>query len=236
MHCIVRERELTSFLLRINNAGVMATPYGLTEDGFETQLGICHIAHFLLFDLVKPLLLQSAKASGSTSRVINLSSAGHRIAPINFDAPNFTEATYNPYAAYGAAKTANILMTNAITRYYGSQGLTGLAVHPGGIPATGLWKTLTVEELKSMGDGEAMARSFKSPAQGAATTVWAAVSPRFEDVANGGRFLGDAGECRAAKEDDAADTPSYAPWAYDVESEDRLWNMSREMLGLGAEE
>lgn len=219
----------------INNAGVMATPYGLTEDGFETQLGICHLAHFLLFELVKPLLRDSAKASGTTSRVINLSSAGHRIAPIDFETPNFTEATYNPYAAYGAAKTANILMTNAITRYYGDQHLTGLAVHPGGIPATGLWKTLTVEQLTSMGDAEAMTRTFKSPAQGAATTVWAAVSPRFEDVANGGRLLGDVGECRAAVESDAADSPSYAPWAYDVESEDRLWRMSLKMVGLAGE-
>ena len=126
-------------------------------------------------------------------------------------------------------------MTNAITRYYGSDGLTGLAVHPGGITTTGLWKTLSFAELQAMGDAEAMARSFKSAEQGAATTVWAAVSPRFEDVAKGGVLLGDVGEARAAKEDDAADTPSFAPWAYDVEGEDRLWKISREMIGLGAE-
>lgn len=86
-----------------------------------------------------------------------------------------------------------------------------------------------------MGDAEAMAKSFKSAEQGAATTVWAAVSPRFEDVDKGGVFLGDVGEAPAAEEGDPLDSTSYAPWAYDVDGEDRLWKISREMVGLGAE-
>lgn len=151
---------------------------------------------------------------------------------MNFDNLNYTAETYHPYVAYGQAKTANILMTNAITRYYSSEGITGLAVHPGGISSTGLFKHVSVDDLASVGDPEAMARSFKSTEQGAATTVWAAVSPWFEDVAHGGRLLGDVGESPPAKEGDAFDFASYASWAYDLEAEDRLWKLSRETVGL----
>lgn len=183
---------------------------------------------------MKPLLLKSAKESATTSRVIAISSAGHRIAPVNFDNVNYTEETYNPYAAYGQAKTANILTTNAINRYYGGQGLVGVSIHPGGIAATGLWKSVNVEELAATGDADALAKSFKSAEQGAATTTWAAVSSRFADAANAGRLLGDVGECRAAKEEEALDYLSYAPWAYDEAGEDRLWEISSEMVGISA--
>jgi NAD(P)-dependent dehydrogenase (short-subunit alcohol dehydrogenase family) len=116
----------------------MAAPYGTTKDGFETQIGVNHFAHFLLFQLLKPILLETAKKEGTTSRVINLSSAGHRMNTIQFsnkgelDKWNSGEG-YNKWGAYGQAKTANILMANMIDRKYGSQNLHGLSVHPGGI-------------------------------------------------------------------------------------------------------
>lgn len=101
----------------INNAGVMAAPYGTTKDGLETQIGVNHFAHFLLFQLVKPLLLNTAKNEGTSSRVVNLSSAGHRYGTVVFsnkaelDKWNQGEK-FDKWASYGQAKTANIFMVS----------------------------------------------------------------------------------------------------------------------------
>lgn len=84
--------------------------------------------------------------------------------------------------------------------------------------------------MAALGDPEAFAKVFKTPAQGAATPVWAAVSPHFEDIGNGGRFLGDVGESRPFREGDAMEDPTYAPHAYDPASEERLWDMSCNLL------
>lgn len=185
------------------------------------------------FEMLKPLLLSSSKP-GQPSRVINVTSAAHRIAGMQFDDPNFAKTTYDPFLAYGQAKTANVLMANAVNRYYGSSGIVGLSVHPGAIGSTGIFKHVPMEVLENFGDKDAMAKSFKSAPQGAASTVWAAVSSHFDDVENGGRTLGDVGECRPATEKDAFDDASYAPHAYDPESEDRLWEMSLGTVGLAA--
>ena len=101
----------------INNAGVMAAPYGTTKDGFETQIGVNHFAHFLLFELLKPLLLETAKTDGTSSRVVNLSSAGHRMGTVQFSNNAELEKwnkgeNYHKWASYGQAKTANILMVS----------------------------------------------------------------------------------------------------------------------------
>jgi NAD(P)-dependent dehydrogenase (short-subunit alcohol dehydrogenase family) len=104
----------------IGNAGVMAAPYGQTKDGFETQIGVNHMSHFLLFQLLKPLLLESAAKSGITSRVVLLSSAGHRTSPVLFsdkaglDSWNKGE-NFEKWKSYGQSKTANIWMANEIS-------------------------------------------------------------------------------------------------------------------------
>lgn len=115
----------------IDNAGVMACPPSKTKDGLELQIGTNHFAHFLLFQLLKPLLIQSAKESGTTSRVINLSSAGHRFGGVKLDDINL-EKDYEKWLSYGQSKTANIYMANSIDRHYGFQNLHGWSVHPGG--------------------------------------------------------------------------------------------------------
>ena len=126
----------------------MATPQGKTKDGFETQFGTNHLSHFLLFNLLKPLLL-SASTSTSGSRVVAVSSLGHRIAPTRPHDFNFTEPdSYQPWAAYGQAKTANIHFANGISRRFGGQGLHGLSLHPGGI-MTGLQVHLPEEQTKA---------------------------------------------------------------------------------------
>lgn len=98
----------------VNNAGVMATPEGKTKDGFETQFGVNHLAHFLLFQLLKPTLLASSSAE-FPSRVVSVSSFGHRYGPVRFHDYNFTEKdSYDPNLSYGQSKTTNIWLANEI--------------------------------------------------------------------------------------------------------------------------
>ncbi|KAK5121218.1 hypothetical protein LTR85_005384 [Meristemomyces frigidus] len=210
----------------IHNAGVMATPYSKTKDGFELQIGTNHFAHFLLFQLLKPLMLQSAKDSSTTSRVINLSSGGHHFSRLRLDDINWEE-DYNKWQAYGSSKTANIYMANSITRHYGSHGLHGLSVHPGGI-FTDLSRHMTEEDYAIFGDFEGLIKTFKTPEQGAATTVWAAVSPHFEGK-NGGRYLEDVGESAPHPGRESGGS-GYAEWAYDDEAEEHLWKLSCEAV------
>ncbi|KAK4542827.1 hypothetical protein LTR36_006203 [Oleoguttula mirabilis] len=215
----------------IHNAGVMATPYGKTKDGLELQIGTNHFAHFLLFQLLKDTMLQSAKDSGTTSRVINLSSGGHHFSRVRLDDINW-EKDYNKWQSYGSSKTANIYMANSITRHYGTQNLQGLSVHPGGI-LTDLSRHLTEEDYAFLGDLEQMKKTFKTPEQGAATTVWAAVSPHFEGK-NGGHYLEDVGESRPHPGPESEGT-GHAEWAYDEEAEEKLWKLSCEAVGVPIE-
>lgn len=208
----------------INNAGVMATPEGKTADGFETQFGTNHLAHFLLFQLLKPTLLASSKPRFN-SRVVCLSSSGHRAAGIQFDNYNFEKGDYAPWTAYGQSKTANIYMANEIDRRYGPKGLHGLSVMPGGI-MTGL----QVHVIDQISAGLDAARDYmKSPEQGAATTVYAALSKEWEG--RGGRYLEDC------QESEKTDDPSplamgYHPRAYNEEGEKKLWADSLKLIGI----
>jgi NAD(P)-dependent dehydrogenase (short-subunit alcohol dehydrogenase family) len=101
--------------LLINNAGVMACPLARTEDGLEMQIGTNHFGHFLLSVLLAPNLVAGAKASGKTSRLVSLSSIGHRRAPMNFDDPNYETRPYDKWESYGQAKTANACSRSAST-------------------------------------------------------------------------------------------------------------------------
>ena len=138
----------------------------------------------------------------------------------------------NPCSFAPKAKTANIWMANEISRRYSSQGIVGLSLHPGGI-MTELGRHLQdiQKEIENLG-GEAMMKTFKSPQQGAATTVWAAVSPHFEKVENGGRYLSDVGEAVPATGNDPMGAPIHAAHAYDPEGEKALWKVSCEVTGV----
>lgn len=213
-------------------AGVMACPLEKTVDGFERQIGTNHMAHFLLFQLLKPLLIKSAKESGSLSRVINLSSAGHRFSGINFDDMYWDKhpENYNKWQSYGQSKTANVYMASSITRHYGSQGLVGLSVHPGGI-WTELGRHLEQEDLERFSSND-LTKIFKSTEQGAATTVWAAVNPHFEDVNNTGRYLAETGESGPMPEGAGMAAHGYAKHLYDEEAEEKLWKISCQAVGV----
>ena len=214
----------------INNAGVMATPEGRTKDGFETQFGTCHVAHFLLFQLLKPLLLKSSTRQFQ-SRVVCVSSTGHRGAPVRFDDYNFDQpSSYDPWVAYGQAKTANIYLANEIERRYSSQGLHAFSIHPGGI-RSGL-QVHSNERMADVWEQPDVKARTKTPAQGAATSVYAALSRDCEG--KGGVFTANCavqGPFKGSSSLDITDD-GYAPYAYDAKSEARLWKDSLAMVGV----
>src|SRR5580698_1321212 len=110
----------------IANAGVMATPFGHTADGFETQFGTNHLGHFVLVNRVARLIR-------SRGRLVNLSSAGHRFSNVDLQDPNFERTPYDPFVAYGRSKTANILFAVAFDQRHRGRGVRAAAVHPGAI-------------------------------------------------------------------------------------------------------
>jgi NAD(P)-dependent dehydrogenase (short-subunit alcohol dehydrogenase family) len=211
----------------INNGGVMATPEGRTEDGFEIQLGTNHLGHFLLFELLKPILLRSVTPQFH-SRVVGVTSSAHRKSGIQFGDLQFELGGYDPALAYAQSKTANIYMMNEIETRFGGQGLHGLSVHPGLI-FTGLQKFVddgVMEEWRKPG----MKPYLKTEEQGAATVVVAAVGREWEG--KGGKYLEDCRESELAKPGFRTVDPGYASHIWDQESAERLWEESRRLVGL----
>ena len=213
----------------------MATPEGKTKDGFETQFGTNHLAHFLLFQLLKPALL-AASTPTFNSRVITLSSSGHGFSTVLFDDYDLKKRGYDPWVSYGQSKTANIYMANEIDRRYGSRGLYATSVHPGSIVTSGLGKNLTPEVMQQVmarvDPSELNPKGFKSAAQGAATTVWAATAREWEG--KGGRYLEDVGV--AAPRTSPGSITGYVAHAYDVDAAKGLWADSCRMVGVQDEE
>ncbi|KAF7554935.1 hypothetical protein G7Z17_g2541 [Cylindrodendrum hubeiense] len=211
----------------ICNAGVMTPPEGRTMDGFETQFGTNHLAHFLLFNLLQPILLAGTTPS-LASRVVVLSSVAHRFANVNFDDVNFSRG-YDGLAAYAASKTANLWTANEIERRYGPQGIHAWSVQPGAV-LTNLMQHMSDSE-KGVLDGDTyLASIFKNPDQGAATSVWAATAKALEG--KGGKYLED---CQIAKEWDSSSglyAPGYGVHAYDIEQAEKLWIESLKWVGL----
>ncbi|KAK3075246.1 hypothetical protein LTR53_001611 [Teratosphaeriaceae sp. CCFEE 6253] len=221
----------------ICNAGVMATPEGKTKDGFETQFGTDHLSHFYLFQLLKDTLLKSTTPD-FPSRVVSVSSIGHRVGEIRFDDYNFSQpGSYDPWLSYGQAKTANIYFANEIERRYGGQGLHATSLHPGGI-ATNLQQHID-PALAAAWDSPEVTLYMKSPEQGAATSVYAAVSKEW--AGKGGRYLSNCVEMEAWAAKDRSNPvglehDGYQTWAYDEAKEKRLWKDSLKMVGLEAEQ
>lgn len=161
----------------VNNAGVMACPLSYTEDGFEMQIGTNHFGHYLLTNLLAPQLKRGADQSGIHSRVVSVSSGGHRRANIDLEDPNFERTPYDRWQAYGRSKTANVLFAVAFDERFKAHGIRANALAPGRI-LTPLQRHMTREELIARGafdEHGVLAPDMKSPEQGAATSVRAAM-------------------------------------------------------------
>jgi NAD(P)-dependent dehydrogenase (short-subunit alcohol dehydrogenase family) len=219
------------FDVLIANAGVMATPFGQTADGFETQFGTNHLGHFVLVNRIAVLIR-------SGGRLINLSSLGHRYSNVDLEDPNFERTPYEPFAAYGRSKTANILFAVAFDQRHRDRGARAAAVHPGVIhtelarhvDTSQIEKIIEQRNQQLAAEGKAPFR-WKTIPQGAATSVWAGVAAPAEEI--GGRYCED---CHVANL-----MPDHVPihamsegvlgYALDANNAEALWKKSEELVG-----
>jgi NAD(P)-dependent dehydrogenase (short-subunit alcohol dehydrogenase family) len=210
----------------IANAGVMACPKAATADGFETQLGTNHLGHFVLVNRVASLM-------GAGSRLVNLSSAGHRFADVNLEDPNFEHTPYEEFVAYGRSKTANVLFAVEFDRRHRTRGVRATAVHPGAIK-TELSRFLTPEvtakmiaQINATQPKGTPAFSYKSIPQGAATSVWAGFVADAKAI--GGQYCED---CHVAEVVATSGIRGgVQPYAVDPVHARALWQKSEEWVG-----
>ncbi len=211
----------------VNNAGIALTrgPRQVTHDGIEMQFGVNHVGHFVLTNLLLPLIRKSAPA-----RIVNLSSGGYLMAPdgLNFDDLQMQQ-NYKGFPCYGHSKLANIYFTTELARRVQDDGISVNAVHPGYVE-TELGhlrpedKARFVREekkpaKKSAGGGGPDLSSLGpplSPEEGAATSILVASSPEVEGIT--GRYFADSV------------VTEITPIAADGEAAARLWGATEELL------
>jgi NAD(P)-dependent dehydrogenase (short-subunit alcohol dehydrogenase family) len=207
----------------IANAGVMATPFGRTVDGFETQFGTNYLGHFALVNRIEPLLLDNG-------RLVVLSSQAHRVADVDLDDPNFERQAYEPFVAYGRSKTATSLFAVEFDRRHRARGVRAASVMPGN-SLTDLPRNFSQEELqglfatvgKARADAGLPPAELKDISQAAATSVWAAVVAEKDEI--GGRYLED---CAVAQVNDTPNpfADGVRSHALDADKAGRLWAKS----------
>ncbi len=207
----------------INNAGIMGGPLVHTPDGLELHWATNHVGPFLFTNLLYPGLKAAAP-----SRIVMLSSAGHRLPGYDLDDPNFGTREYNYQFAYCQSKRANVLNAVGLAKRLAGTGVTANAVHPGAI-RTEVFRDLTEQDVQgALGWSAASGSPEKTPAQGAATQVWAATSPELDGVS--GDYLEDCHIAARIPGDDFG-AAGVVPEALDGAAADRLWAVSEQIVG-----
>lgn len=203
----------------INNAGIMACPETRVGDGWEAQFATNHLGHYALTNQLWPALAGGA-------RVVSVSSGGHGITGMRWNDPHFATG-YERWQAYGQSKTANVLFAVQLDTLAKSHGVRAFALHPGAI-LTPLQRHLSKADMVAAGwidaDGNGIDPTFKTPAQGAATQVWAATSPQLDGM--GGVYCED---CEVAPISDGHGSPGVRRHAIDPDEAARLWTLSAEL-------
>jgi NAD(P)-dependent dehydrogenase (short-subunit alcohol dehydrogenase family) len=205
----------------VNNAGIMASPLMRTPEGWEMQFATNHLGHFAL-----ATGLHRALAEAGGARVVSVSSSGHLRSPVVFTDIHFAEREYEPWAAYGQSKTSNVLFAVEATKRWASDGITANALMPGGI-RTNLQRYVTEDELSRLRAQISSAEevSWKTPEQGAATSVLVATSPLLDGI--GGRYFED---CNEAGLNQPGSRRGVAAYALDPGAAARLWQVSVDTL------
>jgi len=215
----------------IANAGVMATPFGNTLDGFETQFGTNHLGHFVLVNRIASLIRRGG-------RLISLSSAGHRISNVDLQDPNFERTAYDPMVAYGRSKTANILFAVAFDQRHHERGVRAAAVHPGVIQTElgrymdpGLLQNLIQQidqQLRAEGQEPFQ---WKTIPQGAATSVWAGAVASADEI--GGKYCENCHVGHIAPDHVTITGVSEGVrgYALDRKNAEALWKKSEALVG-----
>jgi NAD(P)-dependent dehydrogenase (short-subunit alcohol dehydrogenase family) len=220
----------------VNNAGVMATPFGRTADGHELQFGTNHLGHFALTAGLLPLLRAAAATAGG-ARVVNVTSAGHRSSDIHWDDPDYERRPYDKWEAYGQSKTANILHAVELDTRFAGEGVHAFSVHPG-LVATKLGRHLTRDDLRALMERVRQSQEAatgapaerpvpRDPAIGAATQVWCAVSEELDG--HGGAYCEELHV--SLPMDEAPPGEGYARYARDPASAVRLWELTERLVG-----
>ena len=222
-------KQVSKLDILINNAGVMACPEMRTPEGWELQFAVNQIGHFIL----TKGLLPKMQAAGD-ARLVTLSSTGHKMSGIRWDDIHFKNSNYEKWTAYGQSKTAASLLAVEVDKRMKDSGVRAFGVHPGGI-MTPLQRHLQQEEMIALGwmdkDGqptERVAKMFKTPTQGASTTLWAATSSQLNNI--GGVYCEN---CDVASSTDEGENSRYIgvnDWAVDSEEASRLWHETELML------
>ena len=204
----------------ITNAGVMAIPERtLTPEGVELHFATNHLGHFAL-----ATGLYDALRSSGDARVVSLSSSAHLYCPVLFDDPAFAFVPYSPFLGYGQSKTANVLFAVEANRRWQRDGITVNAVMPGGI-ATRLQRHIDPRELDRARREAGAGAELKTIEQGAATSMFAAVSPLLDGI--GGRYLEDCHEADIVpSRADSDGRHGVAAYALDLANAERLWDLS----------
>ncbi|SFY48273.1 SDR family NAD(P)-dependent oxidoreductase [Streptomyces sp. F-1] len=207
-------------------AGVMATPERRVGPGWEGQLAVNHLGHFLLVCELHPLL-----AAADGARVVVNSSAGHTLTGVRWHDPHFRTG-YDKWLAYGQAKTANSLFAVHLDALGRADGVRAFALHPGKI-ITGLQREMTLREQMDRGwvdaDGRVIGAGFKTPSQGAATGLWAATSSLLDG--RGGLYLEDCDIAAVSAADRPMDDGGVRAYAVDPDAAARLWDLSLAATG-----
>ena len=218
----------TSLDILINNAAVMACPQMPTKEGWDLQFAVNHIGHFIL---TKGLL--SVMAKSPEARIVTLSSTGHKLSGIQWEDIHFEES-YDKWKAYGQSKTAASLLAVEIANKMKDEGIKTYSVHPGGI-FTPLQRHLEKEEMIALGwlgeDGELSemaAANFKSPTQGATTSLWCATSPMLDDVS--GVYCENCDVAVRQEDGPMARYVGVADWAVDTDEASKLWELTEHTL------
>ncbi|MFF3202201.1 oxidoreductase [Streptomyces sp. NPDC002962] len=216
--------------LLVNNAGVMAMPYGTTADGFETQFGVNHLGHFALTGLLLPALLAAPDRPAGATRIVTVSSMVHLLGNIDPDDLN-SERKYRRWIAYGRTKTANLLFTHELARRLTGAGseVVAAAAHPG-YAATNLQTAgpraegrRVAERLMALGN-----RVLAQPAEaGALPALYAATAPGVRPDSFTGPSL--------AMWRGAPAPSRRAPWTLDDRAGERLWAASEQLTGVSYE-
>ncbi|RLP86189.1 SDR family NAD(P)-dependent oxidoreductase [Micromonospora sp. BL4] len=212
----------------VNNAGVMALPeLTRTTEGWEAQFAINHLGHAAL-----TLGLHDALAAAQGARIVVVSSSAHQQSPVVFEDIHFTGRPYEAWSAYGQSKTATILFAVALARKWATDGITANALHPGGI-MTNLQRHLDDAQLRYVGavDGQGnrleVPPGWKTPQQGAATSVLLAASPEVDGVT--GRYFEDGNEALVIAEP-ADGMSGVLPYALDDKNAELLWDETIRLL------
>jgi NAD(P)-dependent dehydrogenase (short-subunit alcohol dehydrogenase family) len=222
----------------VNNAGIMWVPLQRDKRGYESQLATNHLGHFQLTARLWPALKK-----GSDTRIVNLSSYGHQIAPFNFDDPNFTKREYETLQAYGQSKTANNLFTVELDHRAKAFNVRAFSVHPGSVLGTDLGRVAPMALFQQMGTHDAdgnifpeVAATLKNVEQGAATTVWCATSKQLNGI--GGVYCENADVAELDKGNiehnfsDPLSLRGVQPYSVDAENAKKLWTLTEQLIGV----